>query len=270
MPPRLVLHAGFHKTGTTSVQQVLDLDRRQMRRVLRPLVKRDMAALCAATRAHGANPGPVSLSHVVYEAARLFEGLDAQDPRPVLLSSEDLSGAIPGRKGRCLYPSAPELLTTLVDTAAAVWSARPEVAIHFTTRAPQGWILSCHAQHLRADRFTMKEAEYTAWQADHADLSVPVAAVAAALPDAEVTALDLDAAQALPHGPLTPLLDHARVPPRVRARLRPIPHANRKLPADIRASLLDLNRSDLTEAELKRRKRALLASTVQDIPSEDR
>ncbi|QPM91067.1 hypothetical protein [Pseudooceanicola algae] len=260
MLPRLVIHPGFHKTGTSAVQHALKRDRQKLASHLRVYVKSDMPALCKAARTYGQCPEPLEMSLFIYEVACLFETIDPADPRLVLLSGEDLSGAMPGREGRQGYPVAAPLMTALLDTVAEVWGDRPETTIHYSTRAPDAWTQSCHAQHLRASRMRMDLQDYTDWQRPHADLSAQVAAIIGALPgDMTVVQTPLEACQGQEHGPLAPLLDLAEIPLALRQRMAPVPHRNSALPAEVRSSLLDLNRSDAAPEALRREKAALVA-----------
>ncbi|WP_163847368.1 sulfotransferase [Pseudooceanicola aestuarii] len=261
MAPRLIVHAGFHKTGTSSVQQMLRANRRPLSRALRVLLKSDMAELVAATRAYAARPQDLERALVQYEAARLFGTLAGDDPRTILLSSEDLSGHIPGRQNRLGYPAAPMLMRSLLEAATAAWGTVPETVVYFSTRAPDAWMRSCHAQHVRATRMTQSLADYTAWQRPAADLLDCVDAVAEALSDtsARILSAPLEATAESPLGPLDPLLDIAEIGPRLRARLSPLPPHNTAMPAEVLDRLMALNRSDLPRDEMRSRKEALIA-----------
>ncbi len=260
MPPRLIVHAGFHKTGTSSVQQMLRRGKRPLRPVLRALTKRDMPAMCEAARAYAQTSSPVEMALFAYETAQVFEALDPADARCVLLSSEDLSGHIPGRRKRLGYPAAPRLMAQLLETVGAVWGAAPEVIFYFSTRAPEAWMRSCYAQHLRATRMTDDLATYMDWQRPQSDLSMQVAAIAAAVPSARVEQHALEDTRDLPHGPLTPLLDLAGVPQHIRDKLPPPAIVNAALPEPMREALRLLNASIADSEELSRRKQALIAA----------
>ncbi|KAA2313566.1 hypothetical protein DL237_12045 [Pseudooceanicola sediminis] len=269
MPPRLIVHAGFHKTGTSSVQQMLRDGQAALRPALRILTKRDMPAMCEAARAYAQAPGDVELAFFGYETARILETLDVDDPRCILMSSEDLSGHIPGRRGRVGYPAAPRLMARLLDTVRALWGAAPEVVFYFSTRGAHDWMRSCHTQHLRATRMRDDLASYCAWQAPHANLDAAVAAVAGAVPGTRVAHRALEQTRDMPQGPLTPLLDLADVPQPLRAALPPPAVANASLPEPLRAQLRLLNREIEDDTELRRRKRALIAAAHHGRSSRD-
>ncbi|PJE29082.1 hypothetical protein SAMN06297129_1043 [Pseudooceanicola antarcticus] len=260
--PRLILHAGFHKTGTSSVQEMLDAAREVLSPQLRILLKRDMEALTAATRDHGGAPSPESLGRVETEAARLFDRLDPADPRPLLISSEDLSGLIPGRLGRRGYPEAPALLTALLHGLARSWGALPEVTLYLSTRAPEAWVRSCHHHHLRVARMRDDAASYAAAQGDATDLRAMARRIARALPEVTLATRALEETSDLPHGPLTPLLDLAGVPGEIRDRIPALPPANASL-RGLADQFLALNRSELDREALKEAKKALIRKARQ-------
>lgn len=255
--PRLILHAGFHKTGTSSVQEMLDEAADILDPLARVLIKEDMEELTAACRAHARAPTPDTLARVEAEAASLFATLDPTDPRQLLISSEDLAGLIPGRQGRMGYPEAPALLTALLHGLARSWGALPEVTLYLSTRGAEGWINSCYHHHLRVSRMRDGADTYAEAQRGAADLPALAADIARALPEVRLVTAALEVTAALPHGPLTPLLDLAWVPEDLRARIPALPPANASL-RPLAAQFLALNRSDLDRAALKEAKKALI------------
>ena len=252
MPGRLIVHAGFHKTGTTSIQRLLERNRQALDPigiVLRP----DMLALCEAARAYSVSRDPVDLGFVRYEAAVLADGW-AEDT--VLLSSEDLSGHMPGRRGINRYDAAPALAAAMAET----WEeALPGVSLCFVymTRDAGPWLASCYVQHLRATRISITSDHYSRAYAASADLTGILAQVHAAVPDAEVRNLALESATNVPLGPADALLSCAGVPEDVRKTLTPAGHANRSLSHKQQQAFLALNRSNLSDDEVRAEKNRL-------------
>ena len=249
--PALIIHAGFHKTGTTSVQRALDENRAALH-PWRILLRPEIDDLCAAAKRFARTEGAVARKCVVKEAQTAFTTMP---PCPTVISAEDLTGLIPGRMGRRGYPAAIDLLTMLVQ-------ALPAYAPHIflSTRSATPWLKSCHAHHLRHTRLCEDLASYTTAQTNGADLDGLARAIAAALAPVPVSHSPLDDTGGLPHGPLTPLLDLMGVPETIRNTLQPVPHTNASLPDHILDALLELNQSDLDDATLTARKRALIAA----------
>ncbi|MBR9764925.1 MAG: hypothetical protein GYB53_15710 [Rhodobacteraceae bacterium] len=260
--PAVILHAGFHKTGTSSVQRMLAAARAPLAPCLRILLKSDMEALTVATRAHADAPTPESLAEVLDAARARFATLDPADPRPLLLSCEDLSGLIPGRNRRRGYPEAPALLTALAQGLVQAWGALPPLTLYFSTRAAEDWIRSCHDHHLRVTRYTRAFGPYAEGQRPRADLEALARKIGAALPEARLVTHALEDCAGLPHGPLTPLLDLADIPEELRQQIPLLPPANVGLPA-LSEQLLALNRGPLDREALKAAKKALIRKARQ-------
>lgn len=245
MPPRIIVHAGFHKTGTTSIQKALRAARTRLAPV-RLLLRPDMISLCNSARAYSVSHSDLDLGLVQYEAALLAEDWQGT----VLLSSEDLTGHMPGRRGVTGYDATPRLMQTM----AQAWrAAHPEaqIAFVFTTRAPEPWLASCHMQHLRATRITLTAQEYAARYARSADLAQIIERTIAAVPGHAVHRFALGGTP----DPLVALLDLVGIDP---GTLPPMPHLNRSDPDALRTDLLAINRSDRTEAEARAARKALM------------
>ncbi|MDF1718585.1 MAG: hypothetical protein P1U75_18240 [Antarcticimicrobium sp.] len=258
---RVLLHAGFHKTGTSTVQQALFHNRDALAPHLRLVPRARMAPAGKAARAWSAGGNPVDLALFGYELAQVMEEWDADDPRPMLISAEDLCGQMPGRAGVESYAAAAPLMRTVVDTLATLHpNAAP--AFYFSTRQTEDWLASAHAQHLRASRMTLSAEAFAGRYRAAADLATVVDGIAAALAPLPVHRCALEQSRARPLGPLDPLLDLLALPEGLRDSLEPQPPVNPALPPDCLQGLLVLNRSDLDDAALRAAKRALIAECV--------
>ena len=256
MAQRVVFHAGFHKTGTTTIQRAMWKNRQLLRhKGIHVRTRDDMIGLCEAARGWSLAQSPLDLSLVTYEAAELAQKW-AESDSTILASSEDLAGHMPGRHDLQTYAACPTLLATIAEAFTSV-SPRVELHFVFTTRAPEPWLASCHAQHIRASRMTLDAATYATRFAASARLEDIVAKVRSAQPH-PVSCIALeDHADA----PLTPLAALAGLRPPAQARLAPVPAANTRADASVLEELLALNRSDLSRDALAAAKRALLDAT---------
>jgi len=247
MTQRLIVHAGFHKTGTTSIQKALKAHRAQLRPHVRIGLRPAMVGLCEAARAYSVSRSALDLGLVQYEAAELATDWVGATGT-LLLSSEDLSGHMPGRRGLRSYDAAPKLVTAMV----AAWRAViPDLEITFvyTTRTAAPWLASCHMQHLRATRITLAQEDYVRDFAASADLNDIVDQVRAAVPDIAVRRF------ALEDGPFAPLLQLAGIPDPLWPDM---PHRNRGEPDSLRAALLAINRSDLSDEDARAARKAAM------------
>ncbi|MEL6620382.1 MAG: hypothetical protein AAFP16_16015 [Pseudomonadota bacterium] len=255
MAPRLIVHAGFHKTGTTSVQRALNAHHDVLADHLLVRIRADFIPLCEAARAWSISRDPVDLGLVQYEAALAVEGWTGDVP--LLLSSEDLSGHMPGRHRLTGYDASPTLAKAMVEAWRA---AHPDVDITllYTTRAAAPWLASCYAQNLWSARMRLTRAEYVETYATSARLDDIAAGVADAT-GVTVHTLPLEDAQTRRLGPVDPVLDHCGVPDDLRARFRPLPRANTAASKAKQAAFLDLNRSELQGDAYQKARRTLRA-----------
>lgn len=254
---RLILHPGFHKTGTSTVQAALRQNRAALRDHLRVLLRPDMVATCEAARTYSRSGDVLDLALFRYEVAQLGDSWDTNDPRTVLMASEDLSGHMPGRHGLKDYSATPELMKTLVTTLGEIL---PDLTIDlfFSTRAPAPWLASCHAQHLRASRMIQSAEEYAETQRQSGDLNRIIDRIAAQNAPGMVHRCALEDSRSCPLGPLDPLLDLIPLPQSVRAGLHGVPPANTALPPEYAAQMLALNRSAGDDKSVHAAKQALI------------
>lgn len=249
---RIIIHAGFHKTGTTTVQKTLQANRKILRPHCHIILRPDMVALCESARAYSVSRSQSDLALIQYEATVLAEGWAARG-KDVVISSEDLSGHMPGRHGLMSYDATPRIINAITQAfAAAVPDA--EQILYFTTRAATPWLRSCYVQHLRAKRITLSVDEYVADFAASANLDEIISQIAAAVPDIRMIVRPLETCTS-PLGPLASLLDllggvdtNTLTP---RAPENPAP------PQGVLDAVLALNRSDLSDTDWRAARDAL-------------
>lgn len=252
---RILVHPGFHKTGTTSVQYGLDRNAGVLADRVRVLQMNDFPKAITAARRHTAQPAPRRLRNYAVGFAEAVAPLDPGDARPVLVSSEKLLGWIPGRRENWSYADTPDFMERLADVLIGHFGERAELVFYFTTRGAEDWQRSVYWQNLRSMRITEEFETYRARLAEGARLDDVVAAVRDRLAGrAEVIARPIEELAAEPQGPLGAILRQLGV----RADdLMPFKSYNMQPPGAAEA-LLHLNRSALDDAELNETKRALL------------
>lgn len=229
---RLIVHAGFHKTATTSLQQLLAANRDRLGRA-RVFLRPDMLALCQSARAWSVRRDPLELA-LFKGAAAEFLAASELDRRDVLiLSSEDLSGHMPGRHGLTGYDAAPTLAEALVEAARAALGKKAAIAFYYSLRDPEAWSDSLQA-HL-AHRYGLNDTPAAFRQRLGAgiDLAAAAEAVARRVAPVPVHRARLEELAGKRLGPLVPLLDLLGLDDKARARLTDLPPANRK-PAAVR------------------------------------
>jgi hypothetical protein len=151
----LILHIGVQKTGTTSLQRFLKLNADNMsdKLIIRtpeegtPMRPLGRAAIAASLG--GDNDDLRKALRVAFE-----DVLDTipDGPQSVLISHENLAGAMPGNAGETqLYPVLPRMLKML-DTVAQARGFDPHYV--FYTRRMDAWKPSVWAQAVRTDGYT--------------------------------------------------------------------------------------------------------------------
>jgi hypothetical protein len=127
---QILLHPGFHKTGTSSMQHFLWINREvlepyfdlRMFRHMKPVVR--LASLFSRTN------NPLDLMDMVGLLDDVFTEFPVRDDRDLMISCEGLAGQLPGGPGVEDYGVAPTLLT-YVGLSGRAFPERPsEVAIH--------------------------------------------------------------------------------------------------------------------------------------------
>lgn len=255
MPTRVVIHAGFHKTGTTSIQKTLRENRTALEPHVRIVLRAGMVALCEATRGYSQSKSALDLALVQYETAELLQRVEGHSG-VVLISSEDLAGHMPGRRGLKSYDATPKLMQA-ISVAATEVLPDTELSFIFTTRAPDPWLRSCYVQHLRATRIIQSFQAYARAYRMSAKLGEVIDKTDKIIPKHEVAQAPLEDFASSRLGPLDAILDHAGISQAMRRMIISLPPANTSPPQGKLDKLLELNRSELSNEELRIAKKAL-------------
>lgn len=225
-PVRVIVHAGFHKTGTTSVQRCLQVNRAALAPHLQVLLRPDLTRTSTAAGLYARwrlPPFRLWLRH------RLRRALRHQTPGPgraVVISCERLSGMMPGRRGRWRYDLAPDLAAETVDALRAVWGPEVEIGFVYTTRAPDAWAQSVWRDLVRNDGMTLPFEQFCDRLHGPADLDDLADDVRARVSPVPVETVALENWEDAPLGPVEPILRLAGLSDEVLDELTPVPPAN--------------------------------------------
>jgi len=241
MPRRIIIHAGFHKTGTTSIQATLRENRVALKKHVALRLRWHMKDLVAATRGYSTWRDPLTLIKVQDRFTRLMEDLPGMPRRTLVISAEELSGHLPGRGALEDYSAAPILLYAFWEIARARYP-EAEIMIYLSTRAPEPWLASAYAEHVKASNMTLDFDDFAARYRGASDLDGMVAEVASRVP-VPVHHRALESCGDLPLGPADPLLDLCDIPLSLRAELTAVPPANTRLGEDVLQAMLQANRT---------------------------
>lgn len=256
MPRRIIIHAGFHKTGTSSLQATLRENRVAMKQQVALRLRWHMKDLVAATRGYSTWRDPLTMIKVQHRFGTMMNALPGMPRRTLIISAEELAGHLPGRGDLADYSAAPVLLYAFWEIARARYP-NAEILIYLSTRAPEAWLASAYWEHVKASNMTMDFAEFAQTYRKAADLDGMVAEVASRVP-VPVHHAALENAIALPLGPASPLLDLVGLPAEVLRTLVPVPPANERFGDDVLAALLAINRTQNDPDKRRTAKRQIL------------
>lgn len=260
---RVIVHAGFHKTGTTSAQTYLRANGKHIwprcSLVLPGKLRREAARMAVRYSRFGTSGLLDSFGEDLHS---ILSAIDVGETRKVLISDENIAGRMPGRDGQLAYHATPALMARAEDVICDIFGAEADVVFHFTTRDPLAWLKSTYKHNLRTSRLVMGPDEYRDTYAPAADLTGVTQAVAQAVTGTVYTADLADLTG--PEGPAQPLIDLIELPDHRRRKLAPHPDANRGPDDGMAAQLLALNRSNLSDDALIAAKADLLGKAQDD------
>lgn len=257
MPRRIIVHAGFHKTGTTSVQATLRQNRPKLKKQVAMRLRPQMKDLIHATRGYSTWRDPLTLMKVQRRFERLLAELPGMPKRVLVISAEELAGHLPGRGELKDYSAAPILLYSFWQSAMAAFP-QTEFMVYLSTRAPDAWLPSAYWEHVKASSMTLSYEAFLEKYAGAADLEGMVSEIQSRMP-CPVHHATLEDCSDLPLGPTDPVLDLCEIPTAVRANLLPVEPANTRFDDDVLAALLDANRTITDRTKRGEAKRAILA-----------
>ena len=252
----IVLHPGFHKTGTSSIQHFLWLNRTALAPHLTIALLRHMKPLVQAAGRYSRSRDPKELSDLSGAIDDLFAAVDPPDDWPLVISCEGLLGRLPGRPGYEDYDAAPELAAALSRQLRQRRPGSP-LRILLTTRRGGDWLSSVYRHQLFGTRLTLGGAEFGARYARIAHLEAQADRIAAAAAPVPVERLPLEEAARHPLGPGGAFCARLGLPSQVLAALATVGQGNAGPAPDLWQQFLSLNRSDASDAEVLNEKTRL-------------
>ncbi|MEM9851535.1 MAG: hypothetical protein AAF761_06020 [Pseudomonadota bacterium] len=261
-PTHVLIHPGFHKTGTSSARAFWRQNRKIVRRHAEFLLKWRFEPLADAARAYSRTRRTLEREVFNFRLMDFLGDLPGDDARPLLLTCEEFSGHLPGAWGIEDYGAAADLLPDMVAGLRTRFRADLPVEVVFTTRERHAWLRSAWAHNVARSTETDDWDTYAARWQRAADLDAAVAGARAALTPhgVPVTALALEVVGAAPGGPGAAILRHLGLPERALARMEPVVRRNAALAPDALAECLRLNRQEKDKKRRTAAKEAILAT----------
>lgn len=238
-----VIHAGFHKTGTSTIEHMLLRNAARLRPYVTVITGAQLTEAVHLAKRYSAQPEAVTLDAFTAAFAAAMPAPDV----PAIVSCVDLCGFMPGHPSTHGHGAFPALVRAMRAAGAARFA--------FGTRPAADWLRSLWMQNLKVQRLTEDHAGFAARFAPISDLDAEAAKLEAAA-GGSVLRLPLEDGSAHPLGPAGPLLDLFEVP---HAGLEHQPALKVGLGDEAAALLLEMNRSDLPGDALRVTKSDALA-----------
>ncbi|WP_170476786.1 hypothetical protein [Ruegeria arenilitoris] len=265
---RVMLHLGFHKTGTTAAQSFLFENREliwpQYALVL-PFRTRKTGLADAATHfsIYGTHDALTAFSN---QMRKMLCTLDLGARRGLILSEENFSGLRPSRNPAVGYEAAPDLAACLVGLIRNRFAnERMEITLYLSLRRRSDWLRSLWAHDLRRTRLLL---DFSTYQERLTTIQSPEDAANAIrdhLPNVDVRTRWLEDLREQPLGPGAPFAEFLGMSKDQVGKLVTPSHTNPALPDTVLSEMLALNRSTLDEGELFRQKKALDRHAQNDL-----
>jgi hypothetical protein len=259
---RVFVHAGFHKTGTTSLQNFMTANSAALAPWCRYYGKTDFPSAGAHARTFAQRPFPWRLWPFRRALRRFFDTVP--DGGTIVLSRETFSGGMPGHRrltGRRMTGyghAARPLARVIVGELRRRFGPETEIAFVYTTREREAWLASVHGHLLRSIRMTEPLDQFRAAQSRTPAPEDEARGMARHLAPIPVHVLRLEDAAGRAEGPASGLLDLIGVPAEARRGLKPPALANAGQDAALRDAFLDLNRRIRDKRALREAKEQLL------------
>ena len=243
---RVIIHAGYHKTGTTTLQDFLFKNKDLLAPYLRYYGKNDFRLAGAHARIYAQKPFPWRLYKFRKSLRRFLADLPAGGT--IVLSRETFSGGMPGHRrfsGALMtsyHRPARRLAGVIISELQRKFGQDVEITFFYTTREREAWIRSVHGHLLRSIRLT---DDFEAFRARFPALAGPeeeAQRMAAALAPVPVVTAALEDYSHHPHGPAAALLDLVGMPKMARPALKQAQRSNRGQDSGLRDAFLALNR----------------------------
>jgi hypothetical protein len=256
---RILLHPGFHKTGTSSIQHFLWTNRRELADHFAPVMLRHLKPVVRMACRFSRFQNPIDLIDLVPALDQAMLEAAIRPHQDIVISCEGLLGHLPGWPGVATYDAAPALVAYYTGYFQDRYPDA-DLRVVLTTRDAPGWLFSAYRHHLRGQRMTMSAGDFAADFADAADLDRIADALAAAV-DVPVLTIALSDMRDYPGGPGGAICDLMDLPETTRATLQSVGQGNTGPDEGLWQQFLDLNRSNLADRAVQAEKTRLAQAT---------
>lgn len=258
MKPRIIFHAGFHKTATTSVQAFFRKNSGRISEAVKYIGKDDIREITQHSRRYSAERSTFHLLSFITQFGIFLEANAIGETRTILISSEDLAGHLPPRHGIKDYSAAAEIFGAISDVLTKDY-ALDEVIFFLGIRDPNAWLESAYWQNVRYTPLTMSLEEYRRAYESAANFDTILDAVRVNIGNARLVHAKIEDCQDAPFGPAQPILNLLNLPPQMLDSLAPIEKLYARRPQELLDAWLEINRRNLPVKECAQLKKKVAA-----------
>ncbi|OUD10256.1 hypothetical protein BVC71_01715 [Marivivens niveibacter] len=245
-PRRILLHPGFHKTGTSSIQHFFWLNRDLIHERAHLFMLRHMKPATQIAHRYSRTGNPLELADLVDRLTDVFAETP-DDDRDILISCEALCGHLPGWPKVDTYVAAPVIIDYTAEFLKDRFQTK-HLEIVLTTRGADDWLFSAYRHHLKGQRLTLDWDDYRTRYAASTDFAPVFSQLRGALGDC-VTDLPLEHSQTHAFGPGGALLNLFGWTDLT--GFTPVGRGNQGPEQSLWSEFLTLNRSDLSDDALR-------------------
>lgn len=259
MPARIVVHFGFHKTGTSTTEHTLLQHSALLSAHCLVLGNPQLGQAPEWAKRFSARRTGENLARFRSAWDDCLGRLNPAPDQAIVISCVDLIGRIPGHPRVHDYGAGSDLVRSMKDGIDACFPNQADAVFFASTRAPDAWLKSLWWQNLKVHRITEDAAEFAARFQPVSDLQAQADTLADAAFPYPLRTGSLEISARHPLGPAGPILDLIDLPQDIRAQVRPHKRLKPSLSDDAMDLLLEINRSDMDDTDLAQTKSDVLA-----------
>lgn len=259
---RVIVHAGFHKTGTTSLQDFLARNRKAFRPYCKLYIRGDLKRSFHLCRVYGSLPVIATRLAFRYAFRQFLKGIP--DSPAIVLSRECFSGVVLGNPRALCNPSfqyapiAVRLAREIIRELRRRFGTDTQIEFLYTTRERDAFLQSTYAHVVAGSRLALDAPDFFAQFDDGFSLENEAGQIATKIDPVKVHIEPLENVATSPFGPGEILLRVLGVPETEWDRFVAPRKRNQSQPKSLESEFLALNRSGLRGQELKDAKLALV------------
>ena len=259
---RIIVHAGFHKTGTSSLQAFFNQNRGALRPWLDYYGQADFHSVGTHARRFAQRPFP--WRRLIFRRALRRFLASIPDADTVVLSRETFAGVMPGHRDIFRRPitgytgAAIPLAREIIRGLNMRFGPDADIRFLYTCREPKSWLRSVYGHLLRSIHLRQGFDTFSQSFLFPPNPERDAQSIATAIAPIPVYIARLEDFTDQHEGTAAAILDLLDIPDEDRDRLLPAPHSNQGQSPAIEREFLRLNRSGQRKSTLKKLKDRIL------------